>query len=79
MSYSENLIITLLYSNITKTISTNQHHDRCSTCSSLLMALCLAIVSIRPRYTAQSLSISSTSCRENVTAILGTGTSDQKM
>ena len=51
----------------------------CSTCSSLLVALCLAIISTRPRYTAQSRSISSTSCREKVTEMRGVGSSDQQM
>lgn len=49
-----------------------------STCFSLLVALCLAILSRRPRYMAHSFSISSTSCREKVTAMRGTGSSDEQ-
>lgn len=47
------------------------------TFSSLLMELYRAILSIRPTYTAQSLSISFSSSREKITEIRGTGISDQ--
>lgn len=47
------------------------------TFSSLLMELYRAILSIRPTYTAQSLSISLSSSSEKITEIRGTGISDQ--